>query len=309
MEDAERDHLSTEALHPLSVDLDILPIDEVLRRVQEDNTRALDALRNAVSQIAAVVEAYAATYGRGGRIFYIGAGTSGRLGLVDAAELPTTFGIAPDRVQIIFPGDISDTSTNVDSREDDAAAGQRAVMERDVGSKDLAIGITASGETPFVIGAIQEAKARGATTAGITNNVGTTLEELVDLPIVVATGPELIGGSTRLKAGTVQKVVLNMLSTAAMISLGKVYDGVMISLCANNEKLRRRAIRALIALTGSKKTTVQRTLAAADYEVDTTLVMLKEDIPYEEAKKLLQQHQGNVRKTLATLEHDTTWRK
>jgi len=219
-------------------------------------------------------------------------------------ELPATFGIPSDRVQVIFPGDIASVTAEVDSREDDAAAGRDAVVRRNVSPNDLAIGITASGETPFVIGVIQEAKVRGATTAGITNNSGTTLEKLVDLPIVIPTGPELIAGSTRLKAGTVQKVVLNMLSTAAMISLGKVYDGFMIGLRANNEKLRRRAIRTLTALTGQKTDAIERVLAAANYEVDTALVMLKGSVSYREAKKLLQYHQGNVRKTLEALKDD-----
>ena len=293
---------STEDTHPLSAGLDTLAADEVLRRIQADNVRALDSVCDAIPQIAAVVHAYAAVYKEGGRVFYVGAGTSGRLGFVDAAELPATFGIPSDRVQLIFPGDIADASAEVDSREDDVATGRRAVAERDVGPKDLAIGISASGETPFVIGAIQEAKARGAIAAGITNNPGTTLERLVDLPIVVATGPELIAGSTRLKAGTVQKVILNMLSTAAMVSLGKVYDGFMVGLRANNAKLRQRAMRTIMAITDRDAATVERTLAAADYEVDTALVMLKGNIPYTEAKKLLQQHRGNVRKTLRAVE-------
>jgi N-acetylmuramic acid 6-phosphate etherase len=293
---------STEDVHQLSAGLDTLPIEEVLRRIHEDNARAIDSVRSAIPQIAAVVHAYATTYKEGGRIFYIGAGTSGRLGFVDAAELPATFGIPPDRVQVIFPGNIASATAEIDSREDDAEAGQNAVVEHNIGPNDLAIGITASGETPFVIGAIREAKARGARTAGIVNNEGTTLEKLVDLPIVIHTGPELIAGSTRLKAGTVQKVVLNMLSTAAMISLGKVYDGFMVGLRANNEKLRRRAVRTLTALTGQETAVVKDTLAAADYEVDTALVMLTGNLPYTEAKKLLQHDQGNMRKTLKTLE-------
>jgi N-acetylmuramic acid 6-phosphate etherase len=301
--DKEREKV-TEDTHLLSAGLDTLPIEEVLRRIREDNAWAIDSVRSVIPQIAAVVHAYATTYKEGGRVFYIGAGTSGRLGFVDAAELPTTFGIAPDRVQVIFPGDIADASAEVDSREDDATAGRDAVVKRNIGPNDLAIGITASGETPFVIGAIQEAKRRGATTAGIVNNKETTLEKLVDLPIVILTGPELIAGSTRLKAGTVQKVVLNMLSTAAMISLGKVYDGFMIGLRANNEKLRRRAVQTLTALTEQEPDVIKDTLAAADYEVDTALVMLKGSVPCREARKLLQHHQGNVRKTLEALKDD-----
>jgi len=301
--DKERKRV-TEDTHPLSAGLDALPVDEVLRRMQADNLYALQLVQDAIPQISPVVHTYAAVYKQGGRVFYIGAGTSGRLGFIDAAELPTTFGTAPDRIQVIFPGDIASATAEVDSREDDVTEGRDAVVKCNLDSNDLAIGISASGETPFVIGAIQEAKERGATTAGIVNNEGTTLEKLVDLPIVVPTGPELIAGSTRLKAGTVQKVVLNMLSTAAMISLGKVCDGFMVGLRANNEKLRRRAVRTLTALTGGKKDAVEQALAAANYEVDTALVMLKGSVSYEEAKKFLQHYQGNVRKTLEALKDD-----
>lgn len=281
----ENKERSAEDVHPLGVGLGTLPIDEVLRRICEDNAGALDLTRGAVPRIAAVVRAYTIAYKEGERIFYVGAGTSGRLGFVDAAELPATFGIAPDRVQVIFPGDIADASAEIDSCEDDASAGQCAVMERDIESKDLIIGITASREPLFVIGAVQEAKSRGASTAGITNNVGTTLERLVDLPIVIPTGPELIAGSTRLKAETVQKIVLNMLSTAAMISLGKVYDGFMIGLRANNEKLRRRAIRILTALTGHKTEAIEQAPIAADYEVDTALIVLTGSVTYKASRE------------------------
>ena len=295
---------SVEQLHSSHIELDCQPIKAVIQLMCKEQALAIDIAERSVSQIVAATSAYIRAMERNGRVFYVGAGTSGRLGFVDAAELPTTFGIAPDRVQVIFPGDIADASAEVDSREDDATAGRDAVVKRNLGSNDLAIGITASGETPFVIGAIQEAKRRGATTAGIVNNEETTLEKLVDLPIVIPTGPELIAGSTRLKAGTVQKVVLNMLSTAAMVSLGKVYDGFMIGLRANNEKLRRRAVQTLTALTGQEPDVIKDTLAAADYEVDTALVMLKGSVPCREARKLLQHHQGNVRKTLEALKDD-----
>ena len=292
----------TEGIHPLGVDLGEITLAEVLTRMQTEHQQGIAAVRNAIPQIEPVVRAYATTYREGGRIFYVGAGTSGRLGFVDAAELPSTFGIAPDLVQVIFPGNIVDASSEVDSREDDAAAGCRAVARCDVGSNDLVIGVTASGETPFVLGAIEEARVRGARTAGIINNVETALEELVDMPIVVVTGPELIAGSTRLKAGTVQKVVLNMLSTAAMVSLGKVYRGFMIGLRANNEKLKKRAIRSLIALTGRETALVEKALLSADCEVDTAFLMLARDLLPDAARRLLQDSKGNARMAMKGLE-------
>ena len=291
----------TENIHPLGVDMGEVPLDEVLLRMQMDSQEGITLLRDAIPQIEAVVRAYAEAYKQGGRIFYVGAGTSGRLGFVDAAELPATFGIFRDRVQAIFPGDITDTSERIDSSEDDEAAGRRSVIEHGVRPSDLVIGITASGETPFVIGAIDEAKERGARTAGIVNNEGTTLEKLVDLPIVIPTGPELIAGSTRLKAGTVQKVVLNMLSTAAMISLGKVYRGYMVGLRANNEKLRNRAMRALTALSGRDASAVELALSSADYEVDTALVMLTGRLSVPEARELLESKEGDIRAVMEEL--------
>jgi N-acetylmuramic acid 6-phosphate etherase len=294
---------ATEDVHPLSADLDIIPIDEVLNRIQVDNAWAINSIRPALPQVTAVAHAYAAAYEQGGRIFYIGGGTSGRLGFVDAAELPATFGIPADRVQVILPTNIGTTDKEADSREDDMLTGRLAVQERNIDPKDLAIGISAMGETPFVIGAIKEANARGAHTAGITNNAGTTLEGLVNLLIMVPTGPELIAGSTRLKAGTVQKVVLNMISTAAMISLGKVYNGFMVGLRANNEKLRRRALRALTTITGKSTQEAKQVLIAAAYEVDTALVMLSGNLARDKANELLQQNKGNIRETLKALSH------
>jgi len=292
----------TEGIHPLGVDLGEITLAEVLTRMQTEHQQGIAAVRDAIPQIEPVVRAYAMAYREGGRIFYVGAGTSGRLGFVDAAELPSTFGIAPDLVQVIFPGDIADTSSEIDSREDDSAAGRRAVARLDVGSNDLVIGVTASGETPFVLGAIEEAKARGARTVGIINNVKTTLEKLVDMPIVVVTGPELIAGSTRLKAGTVQKVVLNMLSTAAMVSLGKVYRGFMIGLRANNEKLKKRAIRSLIVVTGREAAVVEKALLSADCEVDTALLMLAGSFSPDVARRLLRDNEGDVRLAMEGLE-------
>ena len=304
--DAER---TTEAYHPLSAGLDTLPLKEVVRHLWDDHHSVMSSIGSALCQITAVSCVYAETLRVGGCVFYVGAGTSGRLGFLDAAELPPTFGIPPDRVQAILAGGKAAISGAIEAAEDDKAAGRVAIVEHGVVPDDLVVGISASGRTPFVIGAIQEAKACGAHTASITNNLATPLEKLVDLPIVVLTGPELIAGSTRLKAGTAQKVVLNMLSTAAMVSLGKTYNGFMIGLRANNEKLRRRAVRTLTALTGQEPDMVKDMLAAADYEVDTALVMLTGNITHDEAKRLLQKYQGNVRRTLETLEHGTTGRK
>jgi len=270
---------STEAVHPLNTGLDRLPVEELVRLLCEEQQRAVATIDTALSQIVALARAYANTYRNGGRIFYVGAGTSGRLGILDAVELPPTFGIPSDRVQTILAGD--------EAAEDDESAGRQAISTKQVGTGDLVIGISASGETRFVLAAIAEARACGAATAAITNNIDTALERAVDLSIVVVTGPELIAGSTRLKAGTVQKVVLNLLSTAVMVSLGKVYDGFMIDLQASNSKLKRRAERMLAALSGESTERVREALMKTGWRAKPALLMLKAEISCEEAEQLL----------------------
>lgn len=270
---------STEAVHPLNTGLDRLPVEELVRLLCEEQQRAVATIDTALSQIVALARAYANTYRNGGRIFYVGAGTSGRLGILDAVELPPTFGIPSDRVQTILAGD--------EAAEDDESAGRQAISTKQVGTGDLVIGISASGETRFVLAAIAEARACGAATAAITNNIDTALERAVDLSIVVVTGPELIAGSTRLKAGTVQKAVLNLLSTAVMVSLGKVYDGFMIDLQASNSKLKRRAERMLAALSGESTERVREALMKTGWRAKPALLMLKAEISCEEAEQLL----------------------
>lgn len=297
-DEAER---ATEALHPLSAGLDVLPVEEVLNLFLNDHRGVIKAISAALPQIAAVARVYAETYRLGGRIFYVGAGTSGRLGVLDAVELPPTFGIPADRVRAILAGGKSALIQAVETAEDDEAAGRVEIAKHAVGSKDLVIGVSASGETPFVLGAIAEARARKAKTAGITNSTGTVLEHIVELPIVVPTGPELIAGSTRLKAGTAQKIVLNMLSTAAMVQLGKVYDGFMVDLQVTNEKLRRRAVRMLIHLTGEQPERIQEVLTKANWRVKPALLMLKAGMEYKEALQLLRKHGDSLRKVLAEL--------
>ena len=291
----------TEGLHPKSPGLDARPADELVHLLWEDQLEGLTALKGVLDRIARVASVFAEVLASGGRVFYVGAGTSGRLALVDAIELPSTFGVDPGLVEVLFPGEPFSGSAEAEAWEDDLEAGRRKVKEARVSEGDLVIGISASGRTPFVLGALEEAKARGAATAGITNNPGTPLEGLVDYPIVLLTGPELISGSTRLKAGTAQKVVLNMLSTAALIRLGRVYDGYMISLRVNNEKLKGRALRALTALSGRSAKEAEEALSAADHEVDTALVMLVGRLPAPEARALLKRHGGNVRKAVESL--------
>ena len=291
----------TEGLHPKSPGLDTRSAEELVRLLWEDQLEGLTALEDVLDRIARVASVFAEVVASGGRVFYVGAGTSGRLALVDAIELPSTFGVDPGLVTVLFPGKPFSEIVEAEAQEDDLQAGRRKVEEAGVSGGDLVIGISASGRTPFVLGALEEAKARGAATAGITNNPGAPLERLVEYSIVLSTGPELISGSTRLKAGTAQKAVLNILSTAALIKLGRVYDGYMISLRANNEKLKARALRALTALSGRSAKEAEKALSAANGEVDTALVMLVGRLPAQEARAMLEMHGRNVRKAVEAL--------
>ena len=291
----------TESRNPASRGLDNKPVEEILHIINAEDKKVPEAVGQAIDQIALAVEAFIASYRRGGRIFYVGAGTSGRLAIIDAVECPPTFGVPPERIQGILAGGMNAFFKAEESYEDDRDGGRRLVEERKMSEKDLIVGISASGETPFVLGVIEAAKQRNIKTVGITNNPQSTLARLVEIPIVVVVGPEVIAGSTRLKAGTAQKMVLNMISTTAMIKLGKVYDNLMIDVQANNRKLRRRAETILKELTGADLDRIRTVLAEAGYEVKPALLMLKADIPYREAKRLLEKHRGFVREALREL--------
>jgi len=291
----------TESRNPASHGLDNKPVEEILHIINAEDKKVPEAVGQAIDQIALAVEAFVASYQHGGRIFYVGAGTSGRLAIIDAVECPPTFGVPPERIQGILAGGMNAFFKAEESYEDDRDGGRKLVEERKMSEKDLIVGISASGETPFVLGLIEAAKQRNIKTVGITNNPQSTLARLVEIPIVVVVGPEVIAGSTRMKAGTAQKMVLNMISTAAMVKLGKVYDNLMIDVQANNQKLRRRAETILRELTGADLDRIRTVLAEAGYEVKPALLMLKADIPYREAKRLLEKHRGFVREALREL--------
>lgn len=288
----------TEALHPKSAGLDVKPTEEVVALLWQDQLEAVKVVEKALPQIAATAKLFANTLRKEGRVFYVGAGTSGRLGALDAVELPPTFGIEPTRVQAILAGGEQAFTQAVEEGEDDYEAGREAVRAKGLTSFDLVIGISASGGTPFVLGAVSEARSCRAKTAGITNNPGSPLEKAVDLPIVIPTGPELVAGSTRLKAGTVQKVVLNMVSTAAMVSLGKVYEGLMVEVQATNAKLRARAERIVARLTEAPPERVKEVLTETGWQVKPAILMLRGNIGFREAEELLKECDGSLRTAL-----------
>ncbi len=296
--------LPSEQPNPASATIDTASTQEILEIINREDAKVPAAVHAEIPFIAQAVDRIVAAFRRGGRLIYVGAGTSGRLGILDAAECPPTFGTPPAMVQGIIAGGPQAVFHAQEGAEDREADGRKAIADRQVSAVDVVCGIAASGRTPFVKGALAEAKRRGATTILITTNQRERLPEFgfdVDIAICPQVGPEVIAGSTRMKAGTAQKLVLNMLSTTAMIRLGKVFGNVMVDLQMTSEKLRERARRILMELAGVDYTTAVRTLDRANGNVKTALVMLLGNCSAAQARQLLAESNGFVRIALEKL--------
>ncbi|HEX9247471.1 MAG TPA: N-acetylmuramic acid 6-phosphate etherase [bacterium] len=291
--------LLTEAINDRTRDLDLrTPLDQA-RVMNEEDRRVPAAVEAVLPQIADAVVRIAEALRRGGRLIYVGAGTSGRLAVLDAAECPPTFGTPPDLVQAVLAGEAQAVTEAVEGAEDDEAAGARAMDARGAGPDDVVVGIAASGRTPFVIAAVRHARARGAATIAVACTPSSPLEAACHLGIVPLVGPEVIAGSTRLKAGTAQKLVLNMLSTLAMVQLGKIYGNLMVDLTATNAKLRRRAVRIVTAAAEVAEPDAVEALARAGGRVPVAIVMLRARLDPEAAAERLVRAGGSVRRALA----------
>lgn len=293
------DALATEGLRPGLDDLDLRPVSEVVRLLVEAQSAAQTAAMAAVPRLAAVAEAVAARLGEGGRLIYVGAGTSGRLAVLDAAECVPTFNTPSDKVIALLAGGEAAFVNAIEGAEDDAAAGAADLEARALSAADAVVGVTASGCTPYVIGAVAHARRAGAYTAAIVNNPASPLAAAAEDAVELATGPEVIAGSTRLGAGTAQKIVLNTLSTAVMVCLGKTYGAYMIDVCVTNAKLKRRALRIVCDITGASEADAERVLAAADGRVKTAVVALLGGCDTAEARRRLDAAGGRVRAALA----------
>jgi len=256
------------------------------------------AVRRELPAIARAVDAIVDALFRGGRLIYVGAGTSGRLATLDAAECPPTFGVSPKLVQAVIAGGRRALTDAVEGAEDDAKQGACDLEIRRVTKADVVVGLTASGTTPYVLGALKLARRRGAMTIGVTANRHAPIERLVRITIAPETGPEVVAGSTRMKAGTAQKLVLNLLSTAAMIRLGHVYNNWMVDVALTNEKLRRRGLRILQEASGATESAARRALTLAGNRLRVALVMLKMKTDADEAERKLRQAHGNLRGAL-----------
>ncbi len=288
----------TEERNPLTKDIDTLPTHEMLTLINAEDQKVAQAVHHELPNIAAAVDAITTRMQSGGRLIYMGAGTSGRLGMLDASECPPTFGTLPELVVGLIAGGSAALTEAVEGAEDDREGGAAEIAELEVNETDCVVGIAASGRTPYAIGGLQEAKKRGALTISIACNRPSLLEELAQIGIALVVGPEVISGSTRLKAGTAQKMVLNMISTAVMIRLGKTYSNLMVDVQPTNVKLRQRAQRIVAEATGLDLQRATEILSACNGEVKTAIVAVLAGIPPEIARIRLQKTGGFVRKAI-----------
>lgn len=288
----------TEERNPLTRDIDTLPTLGMLALINAEDQMAALAVRDELPNIAAAVDAITARMQRGGRLIYIGAGTSGRLGVLDASECPPTFGTLPELVVGLIAGGPAALTEAVEGAEDDREGGAAEIAELDVNENDSVIGIAASGHTPYAIGGLQEAKKRGALTISIACNRPSPLEELAGIGIAPVVGPEVVSGSTRLKAGTAQKMVLNMISTAVMIRLGKTYSNLMVDVQPTNAKLRQRARRIVAEAARLDLQRATEILSACNGEVKTAIVAVLAGVSPELARIRLHETGGFVRKAI-----------
>jgi N-acetylmuramic acid 6-phosphate etherase len=294
----ERGHLLTEQANPASQNLDQLTSLELVDLCNREDARVIEAIAAARTPLAAAIDHIAAAMRQGGRLFYIGAGTSGRLGVLDAAECPPTFCTSPDQVQGIIAGGAAALVRSSEGLEDRAEDGAEAIAQHRINSQDVVVGITAGGTTPYVQGALRAARQRGATTVFIACVPADQVSVPVDVDIRLLVGPEVLAGSTRLKAGTVTKLALNILSTGTMVRLGKVYGNRMVDVAVTNKKLHDRALRILCDLTELNREEAGVLLEQSGRNVKLALLMHWTGLEREAGDRLLKEHQGDLRQAV-----------
>jgi N-acetylmuramic acid 6-phosphate etherase len=301
LQTAAREHLAqltTERQNTASSDLDTKSALEIAQIMNAEDRKVPEAVGQALGKIAVAIDAITDALRRGGRLIYVGAGTSGRIAALDASECPPTFGISPERVQYIMAGGEKALGRAAEYNEDSRAAGAADMAKRKPGKRDVVVGIAASGRTPYTIAAVEHARKRGAKTVAVTCNANSELGRAAEIEIVAEVGPEVVSGSTRLKAGTAQKLILNMLTTGAMTRLGYVYDNLMINVGMKNEKLNARAASVLERAASVDLATAETALEKAGRSVPVALVMMKCSVGKVEAMRRLKRAQGNVRKAI-----------
>ena len=290
--------LITEQRNPNSMNVDCLSALEIVQLMNEEDKQVPLAIEKCLPQIAQAVECIVAAFQQGGRLVYIGAGTSGRLGVLDASECPPTFGVSPEMVKGIIAGGERALRHPIEGAEDSKAQAVVDLQTIQFSSKDVLVGIAASGRTPYVIGALEYAKSLGSVTASIASNPNSAMANIVDIAIDTVVGPEVLTGSSRLKSGTAQKLVLNMLTTASMILMGKCYQNLMVDVQASNEKLKARAIRIVMQATDCDKALAEETLKQADQNAKLAIMMILSGLDRSQAEALLEKHQGKLQLTL-----------
>lgn len=284
----------TETRNPASVEIDQLPTLEMLRVINQEDQQVALAVSQLLPEITRAVDAIAAAFGKGGRLVYIGAGTSGRLGILDASECPPTYGVSAEQVVGLIAGGHKAILQAVENAEDDAELGTQDLKNIQFCANDVLVGIAASGRTPYVLGAMAHARAVGATVCSISCNPGSPLAQAADISMVAVVGPEIVTGSSRMKAGTAQKLILNMLSTGAMIRTGKVYGNLMVDVEATNAKLVERQKRIVMEATDCERAVAERALAQADNHCKTAIVMILAGLTADEARTRLQSSNGFI---------------
>ena len=290
--------LITEQRNLNSMHVDSLSALEIVQLMNQEDKQVPLAIEKCLPQIAQAVECIVAAFQQGGRLVYIGAGTSGRLGVLDASECPPTFGVSPEMVKGIIAGGERALRHPIEGAEDSKTHAVVDLQTIQFSSKDVLVGIAASGRTPYVIGALEYAKSLGSVTVSIASNPNSAMANIVDIAIDTVVGPEVLTGSSRLKSGTAQKLVLNMLTTASMILMGKCYQNLMVDVQASNEKLKARAIRIVMQATDCDKTLAEETLKLADQNAKLAIMMILSGLDRAQAEALLEKHHGKLQLAL-----------
>jgi N-acetylmuramic acid 6-phosphate etherase len=301
---SDLDRLHTEQVNRASIDLDLKSSFEIAQIINNEDAKVTAAVQRALPQIARAIDWIAEALASGGRLIYVGTGTSGRIGALDASECPPTFGVDPKMVQFVIAGGVKALGAPVEADEDSSDLGIKEMRKKKPGKKDVVVGIAASGRTPFTVAAVKYARRRRAKTIAVTCNPDLPLEKAAELAIVVETGAEVVAGSTRMKAGTAQKMVLNMLSTGAMVRLGYVYGNLMVNLHQKNSKLTERAVTIVERALGTDRSQARKALRAAGNDVRVAIVMRLTRLGKQESENTLKSANGNVRRAIEIAKSD-----
>jgi N-acetylmuramic acid 6-phosphate etherase len=288
----------TEQRNPNTYQIDELPTADVLKIINQEDKKVAAAVNKIIPEIQQVIDRIAPRMQKGGRLFYVGAGTSGRLGILDAVECKPTFSVSPERVIGILAGGEKAMFRSQEDIEDNAALGAEKIRSYEISPNDCIVGIAASGKTPFVIGAVEAARKEGAFTAALVCNQDSALAAAAEMEMAVIVGPEVVTGSTRMKAGTAQKMILNMISTTVMIKQGKVYSNLMVDLQPTNDKLRSRAQNIFKIITAAEDQIAAEYLKRANYELKEAVIMYEKGVELKEAQKLLAENDGVLKKVI-----------